>query len=97
MVEDKLVLELGYCLISLVNKTEYGLINTISNLRKQKPYLPIMRIKDNMALAPYEFSINGEKHILESKNDNSGTQIISLFITQYVEAHPEIQDMKRTI
>ena len=89
MEENKVVLELGYCLINLVNKTNDGLKDAISSLRKQKPFLPMIRIKDNMVLAPYEFSINEERHILNSKND-SVRQILS-FITQYVETHPEIQ------
>lgn len=95
MVEDKVVLEVGYSLIGLVNKTNGGLIDAIRILRKHKQYLPIIRIKDNMALAPYEFSINDERHILHSNND-SVTQIVS-FIAQYVEAHPEIQNTNKTV
>lgn len=91
MADNKVVLELGYSLIRLVNNTNSRLIIAISTLRKQKPCLPLIRIKDNMALAPLEFSINNERHLLDSKSDNFVAQIV-LFITQYVEEHPEIKN-----
>lgn len=87
MEEDKVVLELGYELISLVNKTNSGLITAISVLRKQKPCLPAIRIKDNFTLAPTEISINNERHLLE--NGNEVSQIIT-YLSHYVEAHPEV-------
>lgn len=88
MEEDKVVLELGYGLISLVNKTNSGLITAISVLRKQKPCLPAIRIKDNFTLAPTEISINNERHLLENGND-SVSQIIT-YLSHYGEAHSEI-------
>ena len=91
MADNKVVLELGYSLIRLVNNTNSRLIIAISTLRKQKPCLPLIRIKDNMDLAPLEFSINNERHLLDSKSDNSVAQIVSFF-TQYVEEHPEIKN-----
>lgn len=89
MTEDKVVLELGYGLITLVNKTNSGLITAISILRKQKPYLPIIRIMDNISLTPFEVSINKESHILE--NGNFVSQIIT-YLSQYVEEHPEVYE-----
>ena len=55
---DKFLLELGYQLLPLVDRDNSELLDGISNLRKQKPYIPKLRIVDNMTLEPFEISLN---------------------------------------
>lgn len=88
-MEDKFLLEIGYELIHLVDKPNGELLDGISNLRKQKPHIPQIKITDNISLEPCEISINKERHKL-NKNDNLVLQILN-HIVQYVEKHPEIK------
>ena len=88
-MEDKFLLEIGYELIHLVDKPNGELLEGISNLRKQNPHIPQIKITEDISLEPCEISINKERHKL-NKNDNLVSQILNL-IVQYVEKHPEIK------
>ena len=88
-MEDKLLLEIGYELIHLVDKPNGELLEGISNLRKQNTHIPQIKITDDISLEPCEISINKERHKL-NKNDNLVSQILNL-IVQYVEKYPEIK------
>ncbi len=88
-MEDKFVLELGYELLSLVDRDNHPkLLDGILNLRKQKPYIPIIRILDNITLEPFEISLNKERSIL-NKEENLTSQILTI-IENFVEKHSEI-------
>ena len=91
-MEEKFVLEIGYGLLPLVDKSNNELLDGMSYLRKKKLHIPKIRIRDNMSLEPFEISLNQERHVLD-KNDNLTTQIITL-IEQYVKEHPEMQEME---
>ena len=85
---DKFLLELGYQLLPLVDRDNSELLDGISNLRKQKPYIPKLRIVDNMTLEPFEISLNKEKSTL-NKEENLTSQILTIIIN-FIEKHPEI-------
>lgn len=88
-MEDKFVLELGYELLSLVDRDNHPeLLDGILNLRKQKPYIPKIRIMDNITLEPFEISLNKERSIL-NKEENLTSQILTI-IENFVEKHSEI-------
>ena len=83
-MEDKFVLELGYELLSLVDRDNHlELLDGILNLRKQKPYIPKIRIMDNITLEPFEISLNKERSIL-NKEENLTSQILTI-IKNFVE------------
>ena len=42
--DDKFVLELGFGLLHLVDKDNGKLVDAITDLRKQKPHIPRLRI-----------------------------------------------------
>ena len=86
-MEDKFVLELGYELLSLVDRDHPELLDGILNLRKQKPYIPKIRIMDNITLEPFEISLNKERSIL-NKEENLTSQILTI-IENFVEKHSE--------
>ena len=87
--DDKFVLELGFGLLHLVDKDDGKLVDAITDLRKQKPYIPRLRIVDNMTLESFEISLNKVKHTLDEKEDLI-SQIVTI-VDKYVEEHPEIQ------
>ena len=87
---DKFVLELGFGLLHLVDKDDGKLVDAITDLRKQKPYIPRLRIVDNMTLESFEISLNKVKHTLDEKEDLI-SQIVTI-VDKYVEEHPEIQE-----
>ena len=88
-MEDKFVLELGYELLSLVDRDNHPeLLDGILNLRKQKTYIPKIRIMDNITLDPFEISLNKERSIL-NKEENLTSQILTI-IENFVEKHSEI-------
>ena len=87
-MKDKFVLELGYELLSLVDRDNHPeLLDGILNLRKQKPYIPKIRIMDNITLEPFEISLNKERSIL-NKEENLTSQILTI-IENFVEKHSE--------
>ncbi len=88
--DDKFVLELGFGLLHLVDKDDGKLVDAITDLRKQKPYIPRLRIVDNMTLESFEISLNKVKHTLDEKEDLI-SQIVTI-VDKYVEEHPEIQE-----
>lgn len=93
---DKFVLELGYELLSLVDRDNHpGLLDGILNLRKQKPYIPKIRIMDNITLEPFEISINKERSIL-NKDENLTSQILTI-IENFVEKHSEIWEETKLV
>ena len=91
-MKEDFVLEIGYGLLPLVDKSNHELLDGISYLRKKKLHCPRIRIRDNMDLEPYEISLNQEKHVLDQE-DNLTFQITTL-IEQYVKEHPEMQEME---
>ena len=91
-MEEKFVLEIGYGLLPLVDKSNHELLDDISYLRKKKLHCPKIHIRDNMTLEPYEISLNQERHVLDD-NENLSSQICTL-IEQYVNEHLEIQEMQ---
>ena len=91
-MEEKFVLEIGYGLLPLVDKSNSELLDGMSYLRNKKLHIPKIRIRDNMSLEPFEISLNQERYVLD-KNDNLTSQIIAL-IEQYVKEHPEMQEME---
>lgn len=93
---DKFVLELGYELLSLVDRDNHpGLLDGILNLRKQKPYIPKIRIMDNITLEPFEISLNKERSIL-NKEENLTSQILTI-IENFVEKHSEIWEETKLV
>lgn len=95
-MEDKFVLELGYELLSLVDRDNHPeLLDGILNLRKQKPYIPKIRIMDNITLEPFEISLNKERSIL-NKEENLTSQILTI-IENFVEKHSEIWEEKKLV
>ena len=90
-MEDKFLLEIGYELIHLVDKPNGELLEGISNLRKQNPHIPQIKITEDISLEPCEISINKERYKL-NKNDNLVSQILNLIVQYvYVEKYPEIK------
>lgn len=92
-MEDYFVLELGSGLLHLIFKTTGELFDGIAELRKQNPYIPRIRIIDNINLEPLEISLNAKRYSLD-KNDNLVEQILTI-IDQYVDEHPEIQKVRK--
>lgn len=61
-MEEEIKLELGYELLSLVNKEHGTLLDGITKLRELHPEIPKIRIMDNMNLEPNQFSIGKKKY-----------------------------------
>lgn len=82
-MEEEIKLELGYELLSLVNKEHGTLLDGITKLRELHPEIPKIRIMDNMNLEPNQFSIGKKKYIFESNPED--ISIILDAISEYAK------------